>query len=400
MSSYFSKIFLITLFISLSSCGVDWKDAIKKGSIENKSFVEEISFEEKLGLIIVPVSIKGNTYRFLFDTAAPLCISNELQNEFNFEVITTGDIRDSQKSKTKVEYVAVDSLLIGKVSFIKQTAFVSDFKANPIIACLNIDGIIGSNLMRLCNWTIDYQSHTLVMSDTRIDTSVAESIIIPFTPDKQYTMKIDLEIGGKKVTNLKVDYGSNGAISLPEKAYKNLLKNGQMSENMHSIGYAQSGLFGKKKKIEAEFCYSSILKNGLKIDTMLIRKGKGGLIGYKLLSKYIVTIDWDKHNILLTPHSKLDFDFDSYGFNIGNENENIIVQSVVTSSNAYNYGLRPDMKIMALDTIAMNSTDDYCTNIDYFRALGDSLNLTYMDEKDSLKKIFLERQSFISNFNY
>jgi hypothetical protein len=238
------------------------------------------------------------------------------------------------------------------------------------------------------------------MSDTRIDTSVAESIIIPFTPDKQYTMKIDLEIGGKKVTNLKVDYGSNGAISLPEKAYKNLLKNGQMSENMHSIGYAQSGLFGKKKKIEAEFCYSSILKNGLKIDTMLIRKGKGGLIGYKLLSKYIVTIDWDKHNILLTPHSKLDFDFDSYGFNIGNENENIIVQSVVTSSNAYNYGLRPDMKIMALDTIAMNSTDDYCTNIDYFRALGDSLNLTYMDEKDSLKKIFLERQSFISNFNY
>ena len=51
----------------------------------------------------------------------------------NFKVISKGHIVDSDKNRTKVNYVQIDTLIIGNIPFVNQTAFVANFESNPKI---------------------------------------------------------------------------------------------------------------------------------------------------------------------------------------------------------------------------------------------------------------------------
>ena len=145
------------------ACTPNWTTAIRYGETIEKPFSETVKTEISNGLIIVPVEIDGKSYRFLFDTGATLSISEEIQQKMAYKEVSKGMLVDSDNNRNKVSYVQVDKILIGKIPFTKQTAFVADFTKNPLIACLNIDGIIGANLMRYCHWTIDYQNTEIVL---------------------------------------------------------------------------------------------------------------------------------------------------------------------------------------------------------------------------------------------
>ena len=122
----------------LTGCSLTWKEAIQRGEINNSSFSEKITVNIAHDLVIVPVSLNGHIYRFLFDTGAPLSISEHLQSIFNYKIISTGHIVDSGNNRKKVKWAEIDTLLIGNTEFTNQSAFVADFDANPILKCLNI----------------------------------------------------------------------------------------------------------------------------------------------------------------------------------------------------------------------------------------------------------------------
>lgn len=133
------------MLVILTSCSIKWNEAIKKGDIAENSFEETINLTLQKGLIFTTVKINGNEYRFLFDSGTPLSISEEIQNQYSYKTISRGHIIDSDQNRQKVSWVRLDSIKLGHVSFLNQTAFVADFSANPVLKCLNIDGIIGSN---------------------------------------------------------------------------------------------------------------------------------------------------------------------------------------------------------------------------------------------------------------
>ena len=105
-------------------------------------FRDTVFIEIHKGLIFLPVIIEGKEYRFLFDSGAPLSISNMLQNNHGFEIVSMGKIIDSDHNRKKVKWSQVDAIHIGDISFTQQTAFIGDFDANPLFKCLKIDGII------------------------------------------------------------------------------------------------------------------------------------------------------------------------------------------------------------------------------------------------------------------
>ena len=89
-----------------------------QSSGKNKAvFSKSVQTEVKLGLHIVPIELRGKTYRFLFDTGAPTSISEVVQKELQYKVIDRGHIVDSDKNKIRVNYVRVDSILIEDVKF-------------------------------------------------------------------------------------------------------------------------------------------------------------------------------------------------------------------------------------------------------------------------------------------
>jgi len=347
-------------------CSVKWTESIKYGRVTNINAREVIDIEIRKKLIIVPITIGQKEYSFLFDTGAPFSISEKLQKNNNFRIVSKGNIVDSDYNRKKVRWVQVDSINIGNVFFQNQTAFVGDFDANPIMKCLGIDGIIGSNLIRQCNWTIDQEKHSLSLSGKMETDSLKESIVLPFKTDYQYNIFIDVNIGQSNIKNILVDYGSNGSIALSDEIFTALKEKNIISETFIEKGTNQSGIIGKPVELNREITYSdSVRINNLNFKNVMLRTGKTVSLGNDFLSRFRVTIDWNNKNLYLVKSGKATDKADTAGFRIGfTVEKGVYVQSVMEKSDAYSKGVRPNMKVVKIDSLDFENGNDFCDYID------------------------------------
>lgn len=307
MTNNFKILVFATILCSMAmGCSTKWTQAIRYGNVANTENKETVEIEINKKLIIVPVYLGGKKYRFLFDTGAPFSISKALQNNNDFELVSKGNIRDSDHNRKKVHWVKVDSIRVGSVLFTNQTAFVGDFEANPILRCLKVDGIIGSNLIRHCNWTIDQEHQTLSLFDSIEKEDLKECTIVPFRTDNQYNMFIDVNFGSAKVKNVLVDYGSNGSVALNNSIFSTLKDRQVISDPFLETGLSQSGIIGKPINFQRKLSFSDSAKiNKLMLRHVVVRTGKTVSVGNNLLSRFRVTIDWENKNLYLTKAHKV-----------------------------------------------------------------------------------------------
>lgn len=350
------------LLIIHTSCSVNWTTAIGYGKVGPTDFYETIDIEIENGLIFVPVRIGGNEYRFLFDSGAPFSISKELQNTFKYKVISKGHIVDSDNNRKKVNYVQVDTIHIGGIPFINQTAFEGDFISNPILECLQVDGIIGSNLMRYSNWTVDQNRRKVTLSNRVSQEIQKESIVVPFQSDSQYNILVSMGIGASTVKSLTVDYGSNGAVDLPNEVFLILKRRKVIDKIYFEKGSQQSGIIGESVILNREITFiDSVKMNGLKIEDIELRTSSSGLIGNKVLSRYIVTIDWSNRKLYFKNNNfKIDT-HKTFGLSLGCSAKGIIyVQSVIENSDAFNKGIVPGMKVLKFNLLDFSESHNFC----------------------------------------
>lgn len=379
------------LLFFAQSCSQSWTKAIKSGSTQNESFFEIVSTEKASGLIIIPVEINGETYRFLFDTGAILSLSDELQEKFKFKTVKWGNIVDSDNHKTKVRYVRIDSLSIGKVSFWGQTAFVTDLDKNPVIGCMNIDGIIGSNLMRHCNWAIDYQNDQIALFKDTTNLLSQATYNIPFHTDNQYSQLLQFEFGKATLKNIKMDYGSNGSITLSDEGFQVLKKHKIVDKTLQVTGFSQSGISGKVSKKNGEIALADTLTAGnLKIPNVEIKTGKSGLLGTEVLSRFVVSIDFDNKTVAFEPVEGSETDYSTFGFGVGYSPEKqVYVMQVIENSSAEKSGIAAGMQIIKIDTLDFSSNSSLCDYIQYNSNAKESITIELIGEKGENKKMEL-----------
>ncbi len=390
----FNSCSLVILLIAITGCSIKWTDAIRYGSIARQEFKETIDIDIRRGLIFVPVRIDGKEYRFLFDSGAPLSISDELQKENDFKIISKGSIRDSDHNQKKVLWAQIDTLEIGEVSFMNQSAFIGNFEANPILKCMEIDGIIGSNLMRQCHWTIDQKNESLTLSSTIDTTALQDQIKIPFKSNYQYSVFLDLKIGSATVSNVLMDYGSNGSVSLSHEIFATLEERNIIENPLIETGVKQSGIIGDPTPIRRKISYSDSVGMGSStIPKVMLQTGKTTSIGNDLLSRYVVTIDWDNKNLYLAKTDKVSRLNRPAGFKLGySEDSGIYVQSVIENSNAYNAGVRPNMKATKIDTLDFEKSHDFCDYIDHESM--DTIFLQLIDLQGQRREYQIERKEY------
>jgi Aspartyl protease len=366
------------------------------GKLEQKDFTETIRFDDPLDLVIIPVSINGTIYRFLFDTGAPNVISVELQQKYRFESITKKSIRDSEGKTQKVRYIKLDSVLIGNIKFQNTAAFITDLKANPVLDCLDLDGIIGSNLMRFCTWQVDYSSRTLVLTDQPEQLSYSSNYHeISFHLDDQHSIKIDFKTPNAKIKNLKIDYGSTGSIGVPNKVYKVLKERGDLSEQQIEVGFTQSGIFGDFLVDTTE---SSVIQFGhfgdFKIGKTEIENDGKGLLGTSILKNYIVTMNWQNRTIGFDETGgEIEFERNTFGFSPTFNNEKTIVKSVIVEGPAFKAGLQPGMQIQSIDEFSVEDLEGFCEYVLADRSQRDTLFVK------AIKNDILETFRVVSNKN-
>ena len=387
MQTLIKKLFtfcmLATLILINNGCSVKLADALQYGSIEAIDFTETLDFEIQNGLIFVPVRIKGETYRFLLDTGAPFSISEELQSRYGFEVVSKGHIVDSDRNRKAVNYVQVDTLLIGSIPFINQTAFEGNFTKNAVLKCLGFDGIIGSNLMRHCNWTIDQKSKQLTLSSAVEEHHIKGAARQAFKTDFQYDILVNVGVGEAVVKNMTLDSGSNGSLAVPSDIFTVLKDRDIIDSTYNEIGTKQSGIVGKPVKIDREYTISdAVTFNGQALDEVEIRVNPSALIGTKILSRFIVTIDWDNQQLYLKPHNTPLQKRINHGLKLGYRDDiGICVSSVIVESEAYKQGIRPGMKVLKANALDFQNGHQFCDYMSLLEQRPERLSLELLDEQ-------------------
>lgn len=133
------------------------------GGTTQKKYYTEVPYKITKGKITITVEIKGKNYQFLLDTGAPTAILNKLYNDLQPQKLSPIVITDQSGLKDSVQTVSIDAIGLNGLVFNDIPALHID-DMGPM-ACLNIDGIIGSNLLRNSIVQINPKSKTVIITD-------------------------------------------------------------------------------------------------------------------------------------------------------------------------------------------------------------------------------------------
>lgn len=160
------------------------------------SFADTLAFEWVRNKIIVPVVVNGKPYRFILDTGAPLIVSDVLEDIWNAEAQTPVTLRDqSGKKQDSVRLIRSGKLKLGHTEYEGVPALVMD-RDNPVFRCMNIDGFIGSNLLRQSVLGIDLPARRVYIHNHS-----------EWLPGKRYRMPMKLDAQSNPFFRLRIGKG-------------------------------------------------------------------------------------------------------------------------------------------------------------------------------------------------
>jgi predicted aspartyl protease len=216
-------------------------------------YYEKIDFEFTDNKIIIPVSIDGTVYRFLFDTGAPNVISKDLFRKINPKVLKTTKTHDAAGNSDDLKIVSIPEIHIGKAVFKKTKALVYDLSNIDIFKCYDIDGFIGSNLLKNSIVQIDFTKKTLILTDNHRNMDLEKSGSVKMAVlGEQSSPFIFIELKGSKNARdqVMIDTGMDGFYDLSHRSY-DIFKNNEILKDLATAtGGSIVSLFGNEQMTE------------------------------------------------------------------------------------------------------------------------------------------------------
>lgn len=402
------KLFII-LILPIFICGcniIKTVSLLKSGNIENENYSEVIHFENRAGLMIIHMEIKGLQHDFILDTGAATVISQEIADDLNLEIKSRVNSGDSQDNIDKTTFTILPKFKIGNLCFNNIGTAIIDFNKIPEMKCLEIEGIIGANTMQLSKWQIDYQNNTITISDNKIIPEKSEkALTLDFDTNISGTPLIELNLPGNiTVKDVFFDTGMNHSISLSKKYYFELIENNQNLKVVKGYGATSAGAFGSSKDSVSYVKLPRVISNELVLSNIITEfKGqKHNLIGNKILSNYKVSIDWETKKIFLIQVKEPGKDaLKSFGFSPIMKDNKLFVGFVFENSQASDFGLKVGNQIISIDDVDYSniSTEQYCDLLmNHINEKGPkTIHLQWKKSNGELQKNSFERINLLAN---
>ena len=346
-----------------TSCSGKFQKAMLGGTLEATDFLETLTYENRMGLMVIEVELAGKKRRFVLDSGAPNLLSKELAEELALPALFSKNVGDSQGASRKLDFVEVPEFKVGDLVFEDMLAVVGDLNASPVLRCLEVEGLIGANLMRRAHWQIDYQAMEIRIASSldslpRIN---EESIRVPFTTSLQGTPKVDFLLEGIEAANFVVDLGSNSGLDGSFSWYRKNRKS-ITGQAVSAYGAAESGLYGNSKDSSYITVISSVKSKTDELGPHVVEfEGAGGFnIGNAWLDQFLVTFDWKNSELhLLSIQSKSITEYGNYGFKPVFADNQLKVGYVVSGSPAEEAGMVVGNRIFFLNGVdCLNLTND------------------------------------------
>lgn len=360
----------------------------------------EIPFEMVKKTIVIPVQIKGTTYKFILDTGGVLMLSKELQQAHQFQVYDEITVLDINKNKRNFQRVTIDKISIGNATFTEQQAIVSfDNKTYPG-KCFGTDGMIGRNFFKGKLLQIDYKRKVLRLTEDETLFKLNKKYHAPLKISNRGLPEVLMQIDGKK-QYIEFDSGSGDFFSYKTKDAKRLSgKSG--NEKLQFKGIFSFGV--SKQNVKSTTRYR------IKIDSLQLgktwfanfysdfSKPSAPRIGAGILYKGKLTIDYKNLGFYFEPYDvkSNQKSCNTFGFSIASVNNDYIIKWVLKGSPAEKAGLLYGMKIISINNQPVSKIPDDCNFYinGYPFETAEEVKLSYKDQKNRLKSITLRKLYF------
>jgi hypothetical protein len=311
---------------------------MQEGSVEQEQFNATVPFEFRAGIPVMQVEVNGEKGWFLFDTGAPNVISKEFAARLNLQAEAKGRINDSGgNSTTGNDYISLDKFTIGGVSFLNTGGVVQDLRASDIFKCLNIDGIIGANLMRQAFWKLDYTKETISLSSHINDFALDSTYMsMPFDVKFTGTPIVDIELAELTVKKMIFDTGSNGHFSMPLVSLKALQDTIEVKTTWE-LGATSYGVGGKALSDTIFYAVIDTMHLGeISVPNNVVAFAEhSDNFGNEFFKNYDVILDWDSRQIYMREVSPYDNSvLETHGFGVNLTGGQMLVGSIFAGSSA------------------------------------------------------------------
>ena len=306
------KIFFTLIIFSFCASSILAQSiTFNEGSIKQKKYLQKISYQNQDGMLIVPVTINGKMYNFIFDTGAPLSISDKLFKELNLEIITQKGVIDASGKREEMRVILLPELHLQGITFINTPGFVNHEETSDsvnLFDCFEIDGTIGSNMLRNSAVQIDEQSKQIIITNNVKKLSIKKTYYQNIEVDNQSSpfIRIVLQKGEQKVVDrVLFDTGDVGSIYTMWASFYNWLDSlgnfvSKIAESEGSFAWSMHGIDEKQQYLLLNIPELN-LNNTIFNDVVVTTTNGGSRVGSKLLQYGKVTLDYKNKRFYFKP---------------------------------------------------------------------------------------------------
>lgn len=285
---------------------------INNGEIEQKNYFEKIPYVSVADMIIIQININGKDYNFQLDTGAPFAISERVLKEFNFPIIDAVRVTDSNGKTENIHRTIVPKLNLGNISFRNVEGIVFN-ENNFMFECLDVDGIIGSNMLRKSVLQFDFQNKTIYITDdiknlNLQNSTFGELILDEFQSSPLINILLEDEVNSIK-TQMMIDSGFNGFLDFPTNYYEetpkefNVFNEISKQNGAHSLGFW--GIQDKTLMVLVNVPMFNINNFIFKDVVFTTGNSTKPLLGNQLFTYGKTTLDYNKKRFYFEPYENI-----------------------------------------------------------------------------------------------
>lgn len=349
------SLILLTAMLFLNSCSTQKKFAklFQEGYTQEESFKVKIPFEYRLGLMIIKVDINKETYDFVLDSGGVNLLSKELAKKLGSKGLITQNTGGHQGNYQPMDFTKIEALSIGGIKFEETACGIGDFNQSMELGCIELDGMIGANLMRLAVWEFDFSNQIITITNTKESLALgAKTKKIPFYTDAVHKPYCNVKINGVEEKNVIIDLGSNLDFSFSHNNYEQIQKALPSNKKAIEYGYPGSGYYGFDKIDSTYYLQAEKLSIGeIRLNRQILKFSKtvSPHIGTAFLKNYDLVMNWADNEILLSPHTVYDNQQFTNRISVNCKDGALRVASLVQESEVDVFGIQIGDKIIQMD---------------------------------------------------
>tara|TARA_R110001632_G_scaffold107700_6_gene217418 strand:+ start:1930 stop:3054 length:1125 start_codon:yes stop_codon:yes gene_type:complete len=330
-------------------------------SQNTKVFQDTIPFRNDLGLIIIPITFNGVEKQFAFDTGAQHSVAYSWAKEILKSTNKTITVNSSSGLRSKMRFYKSGTIELGSRK-IKGHRILNAPKSS-IFSCYQVDGILGVDIIKELNWTIDYKNKILIMYPTNH---------FPKKVEKMHPLDFDFR-NNRPVVFLKVksnrlqfllDTGAGGFSNVSRRNY-NLTNFDELPQtSFYSGSFDVNGILtASQPKI---FQFQNVMSKNVAVSPLMYYNNqKSSKIGNKLWKEKELFLSLKKDQLYVSS-SVINQTYRSFSCSVMYSKGTMRIMRIEVESDIWNLGVRQGDEVLLFDG---KKFTDFCSLDQYQRKI-------------------------------